>query len=51
MSHSKENSQERIENTLHQLGIEKMAEPLLFDGVDVWLIKSTKQQPREKRME
>lgn len=44
MSHSKENSQERIENTLHQLGIEKMAEPLLFDGVDVWLIKSTKQQ-------
>ena len=44
MSHSKENSQERIENTLHQLDIEKMAEPLLFDGVDVWLIKSTKQQ-------
>ena len=44
MSHSKENSQERIENTLHQLGIEKMSEPLLFDGVDVWLIKSTKQQ-------
>lgn len=44
MSHSKENSQERIENTLYQLGIEKMAEPLLFDGVDVWLIKSTKQQ-------
>lgn len=44
MSHSKENSQERIENTLHQLGIEKMAEPLLFDGVDVWLIKLTKQQ-------
>jgi len=44
MSHSKENSQESIENTLHQLGIEKMSEPLLFDGVDVWLIKSTKQQ-------
>ena len=44
MSHSKENSQESIESTLHQMGIEKMAEPLLFDGVDVWLIKSTKQQ-------
>ena len=44
MSHSKENSQESIESTLQQLGIEKMSEPLLFDGVDVWLIKSTKQQ-------
>lgn len=30
MSHSKENSQERIENTLHQLGIEKMAACLCF---------------------
>lgn len=44
MSHSKENSKEGIENTLHQLGIEKTTEPLLFAGVDVWLIKATKQQ-------
>lgn len=44
MSHSKENSNEGIENTLSQLGIEKATEPLLFDGVDVWLIKATKQQ-------
>ena len=44
MSHSKENSKESIESTLSQLGIEKATEPLLFDGVDVWLIKATKQQ-------
>lgn len=44
MSHSKENSKENIGSTLSQIGIEKMTEPLLFDGVDVWLIKATKQQ-------
>lgn len=44
LSHSKENDKETIETTLLQLGIEKIAEPLLFDGVDVWLIKADKQQ-------
>ncbi len=44
ISHSKENSKEDIETILSQLGIEKTTEPLCFDGVDVWLIKATKQQ-------
>lgn len=44
LSHSKDNSKETIETTLLQLGIEKAAEPLHFDGVDVWLIKASKLQ-------
>ena len=44
LSHSRENTKETIETTLLQLRIEKVAEPLLFDGVDVWLIRAGKQQ-------
>ena len=44
LSHSRENTKESIETTLLQLRIEKVAEPLLFDGVDVWLIGADKQQ-------
>ena len=44
LSHSRENTKETIETTLLQLRIEKVAEPLLFDGVDVWLIGADKQQ-------
>jgi len=44
LSHSRENTKETIERTLLQLKIEKVAEPLLFDGVDVWLIGADKQQ-------
>ena len=46
LSHSKDNTKETIEKTLLQLGIEKVAEPLLFEGVDVWLIRAGKQQLR-----
>ena len=44
LSHSKDNSNETIKATLSQLGIEQETEPLIFDGVDVWLIKASKQQ-------
>ena len=44
LSHSRENTKETIERTLLQLRIEKVAEPLLFDGVNVWLIGASKQQ-------
>ncbi|ANR72254.1 S8 family peptidase [Prevotella scopos JCM 17725] len=44
LSHSKENTDETIETTLLQLGIEKLTEPLRFDGVNVWLIGASKQQ-------
>ena len=44
LSHSKDNTKETIETTLSRLKIEKVVEPLLFDGVDVWLIRADKQQ-------
>lgn len=44
LSHSKDNTKETIEMILSQLEIETVAEPLLFDGVDVWLIGADKQQ-------
>lgn len=44
LSHNKDNSKETIKTILLQLGIEQKTEPLIFDGVDVWLIKASKQQ-------
>lgn len=44
LSHNKDNSKETIKTILLQLGIEQKIEPLIFDGVDVWLIKASKQQ-------
>lgn len=44
LSHNKDNSKETIKTILLQLGIEQKIEPLIFDGVDVWLIRASKQQ-------
>lgn len=44
LSHSKDNSTQNIKYVLTQLGINQVANPLEFDGVDVWLIEATKSQ-------
>ena len=46
LSHSRENNEEEIKNKLAQLKIAEVAQPLLFEGVDVWMIRATKQQLR-----
>lgn len=46
LSHSRENSEEEVKDKLVRLKIAEVAQPLLFEGVDVWLIQATKQQLR-----
>lgn len=44
LSHSEENSVVNVQAILSQLKMDVVAEPLVFDGVDVWLVQASKQQ-------
>lgn len=44
ISHCKENTSVSIKKVLEQLGITEVSSPLVFDGVDVWLVSANKQQ-------
>lgn len=44
LSHSKDYGADEIKDKLERMGIVQVAKPLLFEGVDVWLIQATKPQ-------